>query len=169
MGESVLTKQFHHGRVETGRNLTEATAKCSELFWADGTTDDELKAAIKAALATISGTVKETAKANGIDRHLCGLKYMHKDLGKPGVPTLMQDASYSAFGDLGLSTSNCGASMVKFFGFGPPSGDGVGVGYGTSDSDKLYFCISAVHPKMAVKFSEILQHVLGQRHDLYSA
>ncbi|OJJ49855.1 hypothetical protein ASPZODRAFT_128406 [Penicilliopsis zonata CBS 506.65] len=64
------------------------------------------------------------------------------------TPSIFTDPGWDKINNTILSTSNCGNSSLRHFGFGPTSGDGFGIGYIIKD-DSISICASSKHRQTA--------------------
>ena len=82
--------------------------------------------AMRAAIKSHSGVIKQCAVAQGIDRHFFALKSMasQEGFGAP-LPPLFDDTAFKTLGTTIISTSNCGNPSLRIFGFGPVTPGGV--------------------------------------------
>jgi carnitine O-acetyltransferase len=60
------------------------------------------------------------------------------------MPSLFSDPGWERVNNTVLSTSNCGNPSLRHFGFGPVSGDGLGIGYIIKE-DSISVCASSKH------------------------
>lgn len=73
----------------------------------------------------------------------------------PHTPAIFQDAAWDKLNNIILSTSNCGNSSLRLFGFGPASADGFGLGY-IIKNDSISICASSKH-RQTKRFMDTLQ------------
>jgi len=141
--ESVQTKTFLHGRTEAGRSATNEAKAFFEIFQKKGVAANKQIEALRLAIGKHSGMTRDCAQARGVDRHLyamqCLFQEQHPDL---PTPAIFADKGYSVLGSTVLSTSNCGNPCLRFFGFGPVSPQGFGIGYIIKD-DSINFCVTS--------------------------
>ncbi|ORY64425.1 choline/Carnitine O-acyltransferase [Pseudomassariella vexata] len=74
------------------------------------------------------------------------------------VPSLFADSGWDKLNTTILSTSNCGNPSLRHFGFGPTSGDGLGIGYIIKD-DVISVCVSSKH-RQTKRFVDTLESYL---------
>ena len=157
--ESVMTKQFLHGRTEAGRTTSMELVKFAEAFHDEKKTKGEKLELLLAALKRQKAVVRMCQSGKGVDRHLGGLMYMqmlNKD--EISVPELFSSKAYQTLTTSILSTSNCGNPSLRMFGFGPVCEYGFGIGYIIKD-DGLQFCISS-HHRQTSRFVKTLEAFL---------
>ncbi|KXJ96881.1 carnitine O-acetyltransferase, variant 2 [Microdochium bolleyi] len=70
--EPAMTKMFLHGRTEAVRSVTEASVEFIQNFWGDNPEEQKVAALRKACQQHVDNT-RESAKAEGCDRHLYAL------------------------------------------------------------------------------------------------
>lgn len=155
--ESVLTKQFYHGRTEAARSTTSKSVElCKCWMNAFSKKDDKVKA-LREATKVHSKLVLEASEGKGVDRHLYALKCIAEMKGAP-VPAFFRSDAWIALNHTVLSTSNCGNPALKLFGFGPVVPDGFGIGYIIKDNS-IHFSISSKH-RQTRRFSYALNETL---------
>jgi len=161
--ESVMTKQFSHGRTEACRSVTvEAqqycnamSAFCDPVYCA---TDKERL--LQRAVRKHSKLTRAASAGQGVDRHLYALYCVWKSgIGTAGdnnnnnnnnaplpsdIPALFNDIGYDTLNATVLSTSNCGNPALLQFGFGPVTPEGYGIGYIIKD-DSIHYCATSKH------------------------
>lgn len=74
------------------------------------------------------------------------------------LPLLFADPGWDRLNTTVLSTSNCGNPSLRHFGFGPTSGDGLGIGYIIKD-ESLSICVSSKH-RQTRRFLDTLESYL---------
>ncbi|KAI2625484.1 Choline/Carnitine o-acyltransferase-domain-containing protein [Xylaria nigripes] len=74
------------------------------------------------------------------------------------VPALFADIGWDRLNTTILSTSNCGNSSLRQFGFGPTSGDGFGIGYIIKD-EGINICVSSKH-RQTKRFVDTIESYL---------
>lgn len=162
MYESVLTKQFYHGRTEAMRGTTAAAEKLMKCWTSRSSSTEEKMIALREATKTHSKLVRQAAEGNGVDRHLYALKCIAE---KNGIASdLFSSEAYKALNHTVLSTSNCGNPSLRLFGFGPVVPDGYGVGYIIKDHG-LQYSISSKH-RQTKRYALSLKETLLEMEDL---
>eukprot|EP01061_Rhynchopus_euleeides_P040604 TRINITY_DN6998_c2_g1_i2.p1 TRINITY_DN6998_c2_g1~~TRINITY_DN6998_c2_g1_i2.p1 ORF type:complete len:776 (+),score=314.30 TRINITY_DN6998_c2_g1_i2:70-2328(+) len=137
--EAASTRSFFHGRTEVVRSATPEVAHFCKTV--DNTSlshrvagqklPTQLRLLREAVLAHV-GLMKEAKQAQGVDRHLLGLRMIfedERDTFKFDLPALFRGKGYHKSSHWNLSTSHCGSPSLSMFGFGPVVNDGFGVGY----------------------------------------
>ena len=157
--ETIMTKQFFHGRTEAGYTVTHQCQRLCESFNAANSVET-LQKLLKDALDAHVGVVRLASQGRGI-RTLYALKCLAaKHAQQDGqasarLPPFFSDAAWNILSNHRLSTSNCGNPALRMFGFGPVSAEGFGVGYIIKD-DNMQFCVSSFNRQTA-RFISSLQ------------
>lgn len=123
----MLTKRFIHGRTEAMRSTTVAAKNLCKVFSSQYTSKEEKIEALIEAVQNHSSLVRDIAKGKGVDRHLYSLKCIAEKKGLK-TPAFFSSEAWQALNHTVLSTSNCGNSSLRLFGFGPVVPDGFGIG-----------------------------------------
>jgi len=167
--ESVLTKQFLHGRTETGRPCTpEACEFVTKFFDTKEPNENKMILLKKASIAHIE-ELRLCKNGFGVDRHLFAIKNiaLREQKKNPNfkIPLLYSDPSYSIFKTDMMSTSNCGEDdSLDLFGFGPTSDSGFGIGYVVKDNSMVF---NITHFKgRATEYGKHLEQSLLSLRDL---
>lgn len=162
--ESVLTKQYFHGRTEAGRSCTAQAVDFMHHF-CNNNNDCEVEEKIRllrVATKQHSKMTSEASRAMGVDRLLYALECMCTEQNMP-KPALFTAPGYLKLGQSVLSTSNCGNPSLRFFGFGPVCQQGFGIGYIIKD-DSMHFMITSKR-RQTCRYRDTLQQILEQIHD----
>jgi carnitine O-palmitoyltransferase 2 len=158
--ESCSTAAFKHGRTETVRSATIATAKTCAMFHrpaASRPSAAELRASMHECTAKHNLLTKEAATGQGFDRHLLGLKQLALERGDGTLPELYRDPSYTRINHIILSTSTLSNPAIQFGGFAPVVPDGFGVGY-SAENEYLGCNVTSFPPASVVRpFLECVQ------------
>lgn len=141
--EPVLTKHWYHGRTEAMRTATPEAAEFCKVWCNPFATSTHKMESLRKATQEHSRLVKESAAGKGVDRHLFALKCIAERNGGP-VPPFFEAHPWKTLNHTILSTSNCGNSALRLFGFGPVVQDGFGIGYIIKDNG-LQYSISSKH------------------------
>lgn len=167
--ESVNTKQFLHGRTETGRPATFESTIFTKLM-EDKNVDDQSKiqALRKACVAHVE-ELRVCKNGFGVDRHFFALQGIVKKEQKTNpnfpIPELYKDKSYRVLKTDLMSTSNCGEDdALDLFGFGPTSDSGFGIGYVVKDN-RMVFNVTHFENR-SEEFTKTLNRVLLDMRDL---
>jgi len=91
-----------------------------------------LQEKFKKAIAAHMQTLARCQAGMGPERHMTGLLAMHKMYEDTDIPKIFADEGYLSLRHDALSTSSVTGPCIDFFGFGPVTQDGIGIGYGIS-------------------------------------
>ena len=129
--EAVAMRGFAQGRTEAGRSSS-GDALAFSLALEKDTPREKLLELYRQMERTHIARLKRCQQGRGVERHVSGLQAMFalygKELGLP-EPALFSDPGWLALKHDILSTSSVASPCIRFFGFGPTSPDGLGVGY----------------------------------------
>jgi len=161
--EAASTRKFYKGRTETIRVVTsEADA------WVNSMDDVQVNAETRKKLfdlATsqhISLAVKG-GQAQGVDRHLFGLKNLLKE--GEELPELYNDPVFKRSSYWVLSTSAIFSKHFPVYGWGEVVPDGFGVAYMTGYDDRLQFTVTSRKEMPNARFVE---EIAKAANDLYA-
>ncbi|KAF8290048.1 carnitine O-acetyltransferase [Trypanosoma cruzi cruzi] len=170
--EAASTRTFLHGRTECVRSATRAAldfcrASSDPIFGqSTGSALPAQRELMREAMRQHSENMLLAKKAQGIDRHLFGLRLQAVKHGIP-LPDIFENPVFKRSAHWNMSTSHCGSSSLSLFGFGSVVGDGFGIGY-MIKNDHIDVCITSkyTHPYTSSKvFATILQasllHMMG--------
>jgi len=166
--ESVQTKHFVKGRTEAGRSATPEATEFLKAWRRDRSTKEAKKNVIdslRKAVKAHSNVTRNASKGFGVDRHLFALQMLFRKQ-HPGkaLPGFFECEAYKRLCDNTLSTSNCGNPSLRFFGFGPVTPQGFGIGYIIKD-DAINFCVTSKH-RQTLRFINTLDAYLNEVHDI---
>ncbi|KJE95504.1 hypothetical protein CAOG_005952 [Capsaspora owczarzaki ATCC 30864] len=139
--ETASTRQFHHGRTETIRSLSQASAAFVRAMTPvnDPRGLDSVRL-LKEAIASHVKTTKNAMEGRGVDRPLLGMRMLAIEGGLE-VPALFKDPAYSRSTTFRLSTSQVPTTFRVAPAFGPVVPDGYGVCYNVRD-DSIVFSVT---------------------------
>lgn len=127
--ESCSTAAFRHGRTETIRPCTEATATyCQQMHSAKLTLAQQYDL-IRQCSEKHMQLTKEAAMGQGFDRHLFALRKLAEEQDCLKQIELYSDDAYVNINRNILSTSTLSSPAILAGGFGPVVENGYGVGY----------------------------------------
>lgn len=139
--ESASTRQFKFGRTETIRSQSpKSLAFCQTVCDPNASTRDKAMA-LREAVNYHTWYTKEAVKAQGVDRHLLGMKLLATQAGIE-TPSIYTDVAYSRSLTHGLSTSQVPVEMDAIMSFGPTAESGYGVCYNPR-KEKILFVVSS--------------------------
>lgn len=169
--ESCATTRFLHGRTEVIRGASveafRAVRAITELEAGSSTADvAETASAISAACKAHQAFTQRAKEGLGIDRHLTGLKHMIATEEFPehvaeAARAFLNDPAIVAASSWDLSTSNCGNMHTSFFGFGPVTAAGTGVGYFITP-DEIRATVTAFGDVDAATFADHVSKAVDQ-------
>ena len=150
--EAVQTRLFRHGRTETARSASTASANmCQSLSWKS----------LQEACDTHTAYTRQAVEGKGCDRHFLGLEYL-LETGE-ARPQLFDDPVFLRSKRWLISTSTVPTLSP---GFGPPDG-GYGIGYDIR-KDHLVFTVSARRSENSVElYCMSLVEALDDIRDLF--
>ena len=166
--ESVQTKVFALGRTEAGRSATPQALAYCKAFQNEQISAAEKIQKLNEALRAHSNVTRAASKGQGVDRLLFSLKCLHQQQHPDQeLPALFRDKGWAVLQRTILSTSNCGNPSLRFFGFGPVSENGLGIGYIIKD-DSINFCVTSKH-RQTNRFIKSLKAYFEDVQDLMLA
>ena len=128
--ESAATRKFYKGRTEVIRTVSSESDAFVESMLDPHTPWSKRKALFKEAAKKHIETAKAASSAQGIDRHIMGLKKM-MEKGEVGSVALFDDPVFKRSQHWVLSTSAVFSSIFEAYGWGEVVPDGFGVAYMT--------------------------------------
>lgn len=131
--ESVSSRAFYGGRTECMRPRTVESMEFVKAF-AAGAPRAELRQKFEALAEAHRAGLSRCQQGSGSERHMSGLLTMQQMYfeGQP-LPAIFHSEGFRLLKHDALSTSNCTADFIKYFGFCPVVEDGVGLGYNVKD------------------------------------
>lgn len=124
--EAAATVAFRLGRTETIRPVTRASRAYVEAMENPSASPAERIAAARAAFETHGRLGGEASNAQGVDRHLLGLKLIAKEIGE-ALPRFFSQEIYTRGWE--LSTAQIPVKSMMQNSFGPVMHSGYGIGY----------------------------------------
>ena len=130
--ESVSMRSFAQGRTEVCRASTAEAGRFAAAL-ATGADRGILRDLYRQAEAAHLLRLERAQQGRGAERHFAGLQCMYTmygpALGLTEAPAIFSDPGWLTLKHDSLSTSSVGAPFIRYFGFGPVVGDGLGLGY----------------------------------------
>lgn len=158
--EATQTRVFRHGRTETTRTVSPASAAFvkSLIEPSDLTAGDKI-ALLKAACQTHSKYIGSAAKGLGVDRHFLGLSLLAND--GEAMPELYSDPVFVRSKRWRVSTSNLTHPKLENWGYGEVVPDGVGLSYSVHKNN-VVFGITALkeHGEWPERLGQYLEDAL---------
>lgn len=144
MYESASTRLFYKGRTETIRSTTIESHEFLKAFSKkDGSvTNTQLNDLIRKAVEKHRNYTLEAINAQGVDRHLLGLKLLAIENKFDPLPTIFTDYAYDRSFHFSLSSSQVPSNYSMALSFGPVVEDGYGVCYNPQE-EQIIFSISS--------------------------
>jgi carnitine O-acetyltransferase len=158
--EATQVRVFRHGRTETTRTVSPASAAFvrSLLEPSDLTAADKI-ALLKGACQTHAKYIGNAAKGMGVDRHFLGLSLLAEQ--GEAMPDLYSDPVFVRSKTWRVSTSNLTHPKFENWGYGEVVPDGVGLSYSVH-KNHLVFGITALreHGGWPERLSQYLEDAL---------
>ncbi|KAF8576139.1 acyltransferase ChoActase/COT/CPT [Ramaria rubella] len=159
--EAATTRRFLKGRTETIRVVSvESEAWLRAMH--DPEADDETRRKLFAGATKVHiQEARDAGKAQGIDRHLLGLKKVVRE--GEDVPALFSDPLYLRSSHWTLSTSAIWSSHFPSYGWGEVVPDGFGVAYMTGHDGYLQFTVTS---RKEMPNAEFVKEIAKAANDL---
>jgi len=140
--ESAATRKFYKGRTEVIRTVSSESDAFVESMLDPHAPWSKRKTLFREAAKKHIEIAKSASSAQGIDRHLLGLKKM---MGKNEVGTvaLFDDPVFKRSQHWVLSTSAVFSGIFEAYGWGEVVPDGFGVAYMTGFDDRLMYTVTS--------------------------
>lgn len=142
--ESCQTRKFLLGRTEVIRTVSNESRSFLEAMQDSNVSDAERAKRLRSAAARHTQYSAWAADAQGVDRHLFGLKQLVKQDQGEEVPAFYKDPIFAKSSHWDLSTSNLGSKFLDGWGYGEVVSDGYGLSYAIHD-DKLCWGITTMN------------------------
>ncbi|KAF7770507.1 hypothetical protein Agabi119p4_6481 [Agaricus bisporus var. burnettii] len=161
--EAATTRKFYKGRTEAIRVVTsEADAWVSSMDDIS-VSHEERKKLFDAATQKHVALAKLAGNAQGVDRHMFGLKKLLQS--GEEVPTIFNDPVFQRSSHWVLSTSAIFSKHFSVYGWGEVVPDGFGVAYMTGFDDYLQYTITS---RKEMPNAEFVQEIAKAAEDLYN-
>jgi carnitine O-acetyltransferase len=170
--EASQVRIFLHGRTETTRSVSQASAAFCSRMGLSPSNEDTLSRAEKVALlqAAIKSHVaymSDAAKGKGVDRHLLGLS-LSIDPNTEKTPPLLIDPLYLKAKTWRVSTSHLTHPRFVNWGFGQVVPHGVGIAYSVQRNSCIFNLTALKKWDWTEKLSYLLEEALLEMRDLHS-
>ncbi|PPR05370.1 hypothetical protein CVT24_007984 [Panaeolus cyanescens] len=154
--ESAQTRKYQLGRTEVIRSASNESKKWAEAMLDTSAKKDPvaLRELFRAAAKRHTTYAAWAADAQGVDRHLFGLKRLLKE--GEQLPAIYSDPSFSKSSHWELSTSQLSSPFFDGWGYGEVVPDGYGLGYAIGD-DYIRWTITSLKRR-----SDELKHYLAE-------
>ncbi|CCF58825.1 hypothetical protein KAFR_0F02280 [Kazachstania africana CBS 2517] len=167
--EPAMTKNFQNGRTEAIRSVTNKSKDFVKSMFDKDSNNIKRQTLLHAACKEHSRITRECSSGLGQDRHLYALysiwNVWNRD--KMELPPIFKDRSWHILNNNVLSTSNCGNSCLKSFGFGPVTANGFGIGY-IIGSDSISIVVSSRH-RQTQRFASLIERSMLEIDRLFNA
>ncbi|TPX37571.1 hypothetical protein SmJEL517_g00675 [Synchytrium microbalum] len=164
--ESVQTRQFQYGRTETCRSCSVDSAN-----WCKAMSDASVDVNVKSELGRLAAKTHQTnasdgAMAQGLDRHLFGLKLLVDS--SETMPSIFSDPMFDETRTWYMSTSTLDHPYVEQIGFGEVTPTGYGICYHVKPRDLRFGvgCKAEMKPEV---FEENLKAALREMKEVFTA
>ncbi|KAJ9106369.1 hypothetical protein QFC21_001515 [Naganishia friedmannii] len=125
--ESAQTRKFKLGRTEVIRSASNESKAFVQAMLKDGVSDAERAQLLKAAATRHVQYSAWAADAQGVDRHMFGLRKLLRN--GEEMPEVFKDPAFSKTSSWTLSTSQLGSDYLDGWGYGEVTPDGWGLSY----------------------------------------
>jgi carnitine O-acetyltransferase len=164
--ESCQTRKFLFGRTEVIRTVSNESRAFLEAMEDPKSTDAVRAKRLRAAAGRHGQYSAWAADAQGVDRHLFGLKMLVKE--GEEVPALFKDPVFAKSSHWSMSTSNLGSKFLDGWGYGEVVSDGYGMSYAVHD-DKLCWGITTMNGDSKAMAAELAKAATDMRAMMESA
>eukprot|EP01104_Vermistella_antarctica_P016221 TRINITY_DN549_c1_g1_i1.p1 TRINITY_DN549_c1_g1~~TRINITY_DN549_c1_g1_i1.p1 ORF type:complete len:711 (-),score=184.05 TRINITY_DN549_c1_g1_i1:7-2139(-) len=162
--ESAQTRQFLHGRTETGRTCSNQSRNWVLAMEDSSVFPKEKLRLLRLATARHRKYMMECMDGEGVDRFLFGLKVAALGSGQP-LPDFFTDKAYNQ--TFKLSSSQTPGQRTTGGGFAPVVFDGIGMSYVVSE-DVLTFHISTYHACPETDSQRFMDAIESSLNDMHS-
>ncbi|KAH8116536.1 carnitine acetyl transferase [Phellopilus nigrolimitatus] len=160
--EAASTRRFFKGRTETIRVVSAESDAWVRAMDDESADDGNRVALLQEAAKRHIQLAKDAGNAQGVDRHLFGLKKLVKE--GEEVPALFSDPLVVRSSHWVLSTSAVFSKHFDAYGWGEVVPDGFGVAYMTGFEDKLFFNLTS---RTEMPLSELAAEIERAAQDMY--
>jgi len=161
--ESATTRKFYKGRTEVIRTVSAESDAFVESMLNPHAPWSERKTLFREAAKKHIETAKAAGSAQGIDRHIMGLKKM-MEKNEVGTVALFDDPVFKRSQHWVLSTSAVFSGIFEAYGWGEVVPDGFGVAYMTGFDDRLVYTITS---RKEMPNKEFCEEIAKAAEDLY--
>ncbi|KAH7914605.1 acyltransferase ChoActase/COT/CPT [Hygrophoropsis aurantiaca] len=163
--EAATTRRFYKGRTEAIRVVSSESDRWTMSMDDPSSSISERKALFDAATKTHITLAKEAGNANGVDRHLLGLKKVVRE--GEEMPDVFRDPLVLRSSNWVLSTSAIFSKHFPVYGWGEVVPDGFGVAYMTGYDDRLQYTITSRKEMPNAQFCEEIARAAVDLYDLH--
>ncbi len=126
--ESVAVRHYRHGRTEALRAVTPEVVRFVALMNDSTATATARAEALRAAAGAHVAHTRDCQAGRAPERHLAELQRIQRHRGDEPL-AIYESPGWRILRDDYLSTSSVSSVNVRFFGFGPPTAQCIGIGY----------------------------------------
>ncbi|KAF9785036.1 acyltransferase ChoActase/COT/CPT [Thelephora terrestris] len=164
--ESATTRKFYKGRTEVIRTVSSESDAFVESMLDPHAPWSERKDLFREAAKKHIETAKAAGSAQGIDRHLLGLKKM-MEKNEVGTVAMFDDPVFKRSQHWALSTSAVFSGIFEAYGWGEVVPDGFGVAYMTGFDDRLMYTITSRKEMPNKQFCEEIARAAEDLYELF--
>lgn len=155
--EATQMRAFLHGRTETTRGVSLASASFVKGLCSEKTTEVQKLELMVEACRVHTETTRKASSGNGIDRHFYGLLNLVRD-GEP-TPSLFDNELFRQSKRWRLSTSTVPGVQC---GFCCVDDDGLGIGYDIKSHECVFTVVARRDRKLALRATKLLSEALDE-------
>ncbi|RXK38400.1 carnitine O-acetyltransferase [Tremella mesenterica] len=152
--ESCQTRKFLLGRTEVIRSASNESKAFCEAMIDPKVSDTEREKAFRRAVSRHIQYSTWAADAQGVDRHMFGLRKLVREKEGEKMPEVFKDEVFGRSSHWELSTSQLSSEYLDGWGYGEVVEDGYGLSYSIHDNN-IRWCITTKNSD-AEKFAEAL-------------
>ncbi|KAL4062557.1 acyltransferase ChoActase/COT/CPT [Scleroderma citrinum] len=161
--EAATTRRFYKGRTETIRVVTNEAVDWVQSMEHPSIPREEKMDKFRKAVVRHGEVAKEAGMAEGVDRHMLGLKLICPP--STPLPALFTDPLYVRASRWTLSTSAIFSDRFKEYGWGAVVPEGFGIAYVTGFDDFLQFTITS---RAEMPNAELAKEIEKAAEDVYT-
>ncbi|ETK87296.1 hypothetical protein L915_08247 [Phytophthora nicotianae] len=165
--EASQTRLFLHGRTETTRSCSVASAKFTDAMedTSGSVTTEEKKKLLLAAANAHVAYMRKAGAGRGVDRHILGLKL----LVQPGerVP-FFEDPVMARASRWLISTSHLTNELFDGWGWGEVVPEGLGIAYSVKDQSIQFNIACRQHGSWGARMGHLLEESLVEMQQLFA-
>jgi carnitine O-acetyltransferase len=162
--EAATTRKFYKGRTEAIRVVSSESDAWFKSMNDPTASDADKKELFDLAAKKHIALAKTCGAAQGIDRHLLGLKLL---AGSEKMPTLFSDPVFMRSSYWVLSTSAIFSKHFNEYGWGEVVPDGFGVAYMTGHNDRIQYTLTSRTEMPNAKFIGEIARAAKDLYDLH--
>ncbi|TEB30576.1 acyltransferase ChoActase/COT/CPT [Coprinellus micaceus] len=161
--ESCQTRKFKLGRTEVIRSVSEQSKEWVDAMEGGISDPKKVRELFRSAVARHGQYAAWAADAQGVDRHLFGLKMLIPNSSQPKtVPKIYTDKAFGQSNHWELSTSQLSSKYFDGWGYGEVVPDGFGLSYSIGDDYVRWTVTSSTKGGRGKEANEKLVHYLAE-------